>query len=64
MERVVSHETLLTFPDFNEEFHVYTDASDYQLGAVIVIQKGHHLHFTVEHLIQPKSLTPQVSKNS
>ena len=44
MKRVVSHETLLTFPDFNEEFHVYTDVSDYQLGAVIM-QKGKTLAF-------------------
>ena len=44
LKRVVSHETLLTFPDFNEEFHVYTDASDYQLGAVIM-QKGKPLAF-------------------
>ena len=44
MKRAVSHETLLTFPDFNEEFHVHTDASDYQLGAVIM-QKGKLLAF-------------------
>jgi hypothetical protein len=36
MKRVMSQETLLTFPDFNKTFHVYTDASDYQLGAVIM----------------------------
>ncbi len=29
-------ETLLSFPDFSKEFHIYTDASDYQLGAVIM----------------------------
>lgn len=44
MKRVISKETLLTFPDFNDTFHVYTDASDYQLGAVIV-QKGKPLAF-------------------
>ena len=45
MKRVVSHETLLTFPDFNEEFHVHTVASsDYQLDAVIM-QKGKPLAF-------------------
>ena len=29
MNRVMSQETLLTFPDFNKEFHVYVDASKY-----------------------------------
>ena len=33
---VINRETLLSFPDFNKEFHIYTDASDYQLGAVIM----------------------------
>lgn len=36
IKKVISRETLLTFPDFNKEFHIYTDASDYQLGAVIM----------------------------
>ena len=36
IKRVVARETLLNFPDFHKEFHIYTDASDYQLGAVIM----------------------------
>jgi hypothetical protein len=36
MKSVISKETLLSFPDFNKEFHIYTDASNYQLGAVIM----------------------------
>lgn len=36
MKRIIGKETLLTFPDFNKPFHVYTDASEYQLGAVIM----------------------------
>jgi hypothetical protein len=32
----VSQETLLAFPDFLKEFHVYTDASNKQLVAVIM----------------------------
>ena len=27
---------MLSFPDFKKEFHIYTDASDYQLGGVIM----------------------------
>jgi hypothetical protein len=33
---LISKETLLTFPNFNKHFHIYTDASKYQLGAVIM----------------------------
>jgi hypothetical protein len=40
----VSKETLLAFPDFEKEFHVYTDASNKQLGAV-VMQEGKPLAF-------------------
>ena len=36
LKKVISKKTLLTFPDFEKEFHIYTDASDYQLGAVIM----------------------------
>jgi RNase H-like domain found in reverse transcriptase len=31
IKRVISKETLLTFPDFTKEIHVYTDASKVQL---------------------------------
>jgi hypothetical protein len=27
---------MLSFPDFSKEFHVYTNASNYQLGGVIM----------------------------
>ena len=35
-KKIISKETMLTFPDFTKTFHIYTDASDYQLGAVIM----------------------------
>ncbi len=44
MKRVISHETMLTFPDFNKPFHIFTDASNYQLGAVIM-QEGAPIAF-------------------
>jgi hypothetical protein len=36
IKQKVSQETLLAFPYFEKEFHVYTDASNKQLGAVIM----------------------------
>ena len=44
IKKIISCEMLLAFPDFNEEFHIYTDASTYQLGAVIM-QKDRPLAF-------------------
>ena len=44
MKKVMSQEALLAFPDFNKPFHIYTDASDYQLGGVIM-QEGKPLAF-------------------
>jgi hypothetical protein len=40
----LSQETFLAFPDFEKDFHVYTDASKKQLGAVIM-QEGKPLAF-------------------
>ena len=37
--RLIACNTLLTYTDFNETFNIYTNASKFQLGAVI-IQKG------------------------
>ena len=36
IKRVISQEAMLAFPDFSKTFHIYTDASDYQLGGVIM----------------------------
>lgn len=35
MKRIISKETLLAYPNFNETFDIHTDASHTQLGAVI-----------------------------
>jgi hypothetical protein len=35
MKAIVCREVLLSYPDFNKPFHIHTDASHYQLGAVI-----------------------------
>ena len=36
IKRVIAKETILAFPDFTKPFHLHTDASDYQLGAVVM----------------------------
>ena len=36
IKAILSLDMLLSYPDHNKPFHVYTDASDLQLGAVIV----------------------------
>jgi hypothetical protein len=45
----VSQHTLLAFPDFEKEFHVYTDASNKQLGSVIM-QEGKPMAFYIRKL--------------
>ena len=35
INRIVTHDTLLTYPYFNETFKIHTDASTFQLVAVI-----------------------------
>jgi hypothetical protein len=41
IKKVIGSEVLLCYPDFNkpDSFHLYTDASDHQLGAVIMRDK-------------------------
>lgn len=36
LKKMIADDTLLHFPDHTKPFHVYTDASDFQLGAVIM----------------------------
>ena len=35
IKKIIAKEVLLLYTDFNKPFHIYTDASKYQLGAVI-----------------------------
>ena len=37
IKRAVAHDTIPSYPNFNKHFNVHTYASDYQLGAVIIL---------------------------
>jgi hypothetical protein len=39
IKQVIGTEVLLCYPDLYKPFHLYTDASDHQLGAVIMQDK-------------------------
>ena len=36
IKRIMARDTLLAYPDFNEEFKINTDARRFQLGEVII----------------------------
>ena len=41
IKSIVAHNTLFSYPDFNEKFDIHTDASDYQIGDVIIQADKH-----------------------
>ena len=53
-KRMIQKETMLAYPKFGETFHVYADASDTQLGGVIM-QNGKPLAFYTRKLNHAQS---------
>jgi hypothetical protein len=62
IKTLMSKETLLTFPNFNEPFHIFTDASKYQLGAVIM-QNDKPLAFCSRKMNEAQKRYQRVNKN-
>ena len=54
MKRMISQDALLAFPDFKKELHLYIDASDEQIGAVLS-QEGKPLGFFSKKINQAQS---------
>ena len=52
-KEMIKIEVMLAFPDFNKPFHLYTDASDIQFGAMLV-QDGRPLGFYTRKFSDPQ----------
>ena len=50
----MAHKTLLSYPDFNNQFVINMDARNLLLGAVI-IQKGRTIEFYISKLTDPQT---------
>ena len=50
-------DTLLPYPDFNENFKIHTDASDLKLGAVILWKGKPIAFYSRKHIEPPKRYT-------
>ena len=44
MKAIICADLINMYPDYNQPFHIYTDASDFQLGATL-IQNGRPLAY-------------------
>ena len=53
-KQMVVREALLSYPDITDEFHVYADASEYQLGGAIM-HNGRPLAFYTRKLNKAQS---------
>jgi hypothetical protein len=62
IKKIICREVMLTFLDFSKPFHIYTDARDKQLGAVIT-QDEKTIAFIVENLIVLNRDIQLVNKN-
>ena len=62
VKKMVCQQTMLTYPDWSKPFDVHTDASDYQLGAVIS-QNKKPIAFFNRKLNSAKKITPPQRRN-
>ena len=59
---MLSQEAVLQYPDFKKPFHLFTDASDVQLGATLV-QDGKPLGFYTRKLNSAQKTIQLEKKN-
>jgi hypothetical protein len=59
---MIAEETFLQYPNHNQPFHIYTDASEYQMGSVIM-QKGKPVAFFLASSIPPSVIILREKKS-
>jgi hypothetical protein len=62
MKALIAQDCMLRYPDHNKPFDVYTDASDYQLGTII-IQEGVPVVYLSQKLTKTQKSTLRLRKN-
>ena len=62
VKRLVAQETVLAYPDWTKPFEIHSDASDYQLGAVLS-QDGRPLSFSSRKLTSPQKIIQSQKRN-
>ena len=57
MKTILSADALMAYPNDNKPFHIYTDASDYQMGSVIMQENNLFSYWSSKLNGAPKNCT-------
>ena len=64
MRKLMAADVIAAYPDHNKRFDIFTDTSDYQLGACI-IQEGRHVAYFSHNLsITQQNYTTMEKRNA